>query len=96
MVARLSSFYEAVGRHYGLNRPQPRVKQPLAVRAELLQRCADFLSEGRRLTGKQIETILKRFRADPLPLAKSFDVVAGGKRVKPGAFIDMMTRPVGA
>lgn len=95
MVARLSSFYEAVGKRYGLSRPQPRVKQPLAVRADLLQRCADFLSEGRRLTGKQIEMILKRFQADPLPLAESFGVALNGTRVKPNSFIGIMTSAVG-
>lgn len=95
MVARLTSFYDAVGKRYGLTRPQPRVKQPLAIRADLLQRCADFLSEGRRLTGKQIETILKRFKADPLPLAESFGVALSGKRVKPDSFIGIMTGAVG-
>lgn len=77
MVARLTSFYEAVGKRYGLNRPQPRVKQPLAIRVDLLDQCALFLSEGRRLTGKQIQVILKRFQADPLPLAECLGVVFG-------------------
>jgi hypothetical protein len=95
MMARLTSFYEAVGKRYGLNRPQPRIKQPLAIRADLLQRCRDFLSEGRRLSSKQIDTILNRFQADPLPLAESFGVVFSGVRVKPGSFVDRMTSPVG-
>lgn len=80
MVARLSSFYEVVGKRYGLSRPQPKDKLPAAERNGLLQRCADFLSEGRRLTGKQIEAILKPFKADPRSLAESFGVLQGGWR----------------
>ncbi|AWL05223.1 hypothetical protein DIR46_12835 [Massilia oculi] len=80
MVARLDSFYEVVGRKYGLRRRRSRVKLASAQRKGLLQRCADFLSEGRWLTGKQIETILKPFREDPLPLAESLGVVFGGAR----------------
>jgi len=80
MVARLTSFYEAIGKRYGLNRPQPKQKLPYVVRMGLLQRLADALSEGRRLTGKQIEAILKPFRADPLPLAEILGVVSGGRR----------------
>lgn len=91
MVARLSSFYEAVGRRYGLTRPQSKEKLPVAERRGLLQRCADYLSEGRRLTANQIDTILKAFHENPLPLAKSFNVEVRGKRVEQGTFIDIMT-----
>lgn len=91
LVARLSSFYEAVGKRYGLNRAQPKKKLPPAERKTILQRCADYLSEGRRLTGHQIETILKAFRDDPFPLADCLDVVTGGRRVERNSFIDMMT-----
>jgi len=80
MVARLTSFYEVVGKQYGLKRPKSKGKLPSAERMGLLQRCADFLSDGRQLTGKQIEAILKAFRMDPLPLAESFGVVCGGWR----------------
>lgn len=93
MVARLSSFYEVVGKRYGLNRPQPREKLPAAERQGLLQRCADYLSEGRRLTANQINTILKAFHENPLPLAKSFNVVNHGRRTERGSFIDIMTSP---
>jgi hypothetical protein len=95
MVARLSSFYEAVGKQYGLNRPQARKKQPVSERSVLLQRCADFLAQVSTLTGKQIQTILKAFRMDPMPLAESLNVVSAGRRAEPGSFVDMMTRPVG-
>jgi hypothetical protein len=95
MVARLTSFYEAVGKRYGLNRPQPRTKQPLAVRVDLLQQCAAILAEVRMLTGRQIQTILKQFQADPLPLAESLGVIHSGKRVTAGSFVGLMTRPVG-
>lgn len=91
MVARLSSFYEIVGKLYGLNRPQTQTKLPADERRGLLARCADYLSEGRRLTAHQIQTILKAFRENPLPLAKCFDVETRGKRVEQGSFIDIMT-----
>jgi hypothetical protein len=91
MVARLSSFYEVVGKRYGLNRPHPKEKLPAAERKGLLQRCADYLSEGRRLTANQIDTILKAFHENPLPLAKCFNVEVRGKRVERGTFIDIMT-----
>lgn len=93
MVARLSSFYEAVGKRYGLNRPQPKEKLLAAERKGLLQQCADYLSETRRLTAHQIETILKAFQENPLPLAKSLNVERCTKRFKPGSFVDIMTSP---
>jgi hypothetical protein len=82
MVARLSSFYECVGKRYGLNRPEPKTtrKQPYAVRMGMLQRLTDFLSEGPKLTGMQIEALLKPFRTHPQPLAKIFGVEWGGRR----------------
>jgi hypothetical protein len=64
---------------------------PAAERKGLLQRCADYLSEGRRLTANQIDTILKAFYENPLPLAKSFNVEVRGKRVERGGFVDIMT-----
>jgi hypothetical protein len=92
LVARLSSFHEAVGKRYGLNLARLKKKLPPSERKTLLQRCADYLSDGPRLTGHQIETILKAFRDDPSPLAACFDVVKGGRRVERNSFTDRMTR----
>ncbi|MEW7849540.1 plasmid recombination protein [Massilia aurea] len=90
MSARLSSFYETVGKRYGLTRPEVRVKHPLGQRMLLLQRCADVLAKT-MLPGKQIQALLKPHKADPLPLARSFGVVFRGARAEPGSFIDLMT-----
>jgi hypothetical protein len=90
MSARLSSLYETVGKRYGLTRPEIRVKQPLGQRRLLLQRCSDALAKT-ILTGKQIQTLLKPHKADPLPLAKILGVAVRGERVEPGSFISLMT-----
>lgn len=90
MSARLSSFYETVGKQYGLTRPEIRVKQAPERRRLLYQRCADFLART-ALSGKQIQALLKPHKTDPLPLAKIFGVLTWGERNEPGTFIDMMT-----
>jgi hypothetical protein len=90
MSARLSSFYKAVGKRYGLTRPEVRVKQSLEKRRFLFQRCVDYLSK-KMLSASQIQALLKPHRGDPLPLARSFNVVLRGERAAPGSFADIMT-----
>jgi hypothetical protein len=93
LSTRMTEFHQAVGIRFGLTRPTKHPRLAASLRESCMMRLREFLASRSKMSGPQIEAVLKPHLPNPLALLEAFGLLPSGRASK-GSFVDLMTRPV--